>query len=322
MADGFDTLLTLLPEELRRGLSRLPTDVKAQVQELRLRAGQAVCVGIRGREHYVTADGAFTDYAGGALHCTTVWLRQTVDRACEQSVYAHQEELRHGFLPAPVGCRIGVAGTAVLEQGRIVSYRNVTSLCLRVAREHYGCAYELAERLCGDGIHGALIGGEPSSGKTSLLRDLLREFAGRRISAVAVDERGELTGGTPINCDVLRGTPKAQGITQAIRCLAPRVIVFDELGNTEELQAVHGALTCGVPVVASVHCRRPQELLRREGMTEALRSGAFAYMVQLRGCACPGEIADVIRTEEWLSEAVWNTADPDGGDRLGHYSGA
>ena len=321
MTNGFDTLLTLLPEEPRRLLGHLPPNVKAQVQELRLRAGQAVCVSIRGSEYYVTADGSFTDHAGGALHCTVAWLRQTVDRACEQSVYAHQEELRHGFLPAPEGCRIGVAGTAVVEKGRIVSYRNITSLCLRVAREHCGCAHDLAEQLCKNGIQGALICGEPSSGKTSLLRDLLRDFAARRIAAVAVDERGELTGGGLLGCDILRGAPKAQGIIQAIRCLSPRVIVFDELGDTAELQAVHSALTCGVPVVASVHCRHPEDLLRREGMAEALRSGAFAYLVQLQGFESPGQIADVIRTEEWLREAARNTADPNGGDWLGHHSG-
>lgn len=308
MTNEFDTLLLLLPEELRKGLSRLPQAVKQQVHELRLRSGQAVTVSIGGTERYVAADGMLTEFAGGALHCTAAWLRMIVDRACEQSVYAHQEELRQGYLPAPSGCRIGVAGTAVVEHGRIISYRQITSLCLRIAREHRGCAHELAQRLCEDGVSGALICGEPSSGKTSLLRDLIREFSIGGISVAVIDERGELTGGCPLPCDVLRGAPKAAGIEQALRCLAPRVIVFDELGGADEVQALHTALACGVPVVASAHARQLHSLLYRRGMTEALRSGAFSWLVQLRGVTKPGEVSRAVRTEDWLRERTRDAA--------------
>ena len=306
--DGFEALTALMPEELRRILGRLPSAVCDEVQEIRLRAGQAVALGIRGTERYVTAGGVATVEAEAAFCCESRWLRQVVDNACEQSVYAHQEELKHGFLPAPRGCRIGIAGTAVVENGSIVGYRHITSLCMRVARDHRGCAAELASRLCADGVAGALVCGEPSSGKTSLLRDLLCEFSSRRLSVAVVDERGELTGnGVPTGCDSLRGAPKACGIGQAIRCLSPRVVVFDELGGTEEIRAVTQALYCGVPVVASVHCRHPRELLYREGLAQALRGAVFPYVVQLRGAIRPGEIIAVRRVEEWLDEIVGNS---------------
>lgn len=315
MTDGWNTITAVLPEEVRRLLRCLPPDVRDCVQELRLRAGQAVSISVGGVERFVTADGRLTEAAGGALHCTAAWLRLIVDRVCEQSLYAHQEELRQGFLPAPAGCRIGIAGTAVVENGCITGYRNITSLCFRVAREHRGCASALAERLCENGVCGALICGEPSSGKTSLLRDLLREFAARRLSCTVVDERGELTGGGVYGCDILRGSPKAAGVGQAVRCLAPRVIVFDELGGQEEIRAVCDALACGVPVVASAHCRTPQDLLHRDGMRSVLQSGAFTYVVQLEGRTAPGTVARLLRTEEWMREAVGDVAATDRGHR-------
>ena len=304
MTDGWNAITAVLPEEMRRLLRHLPPDVRDSVQELRLRAGQAVSISVGGAERFVTADGRLTEAAGGALYCTAAWLRLIVDRVCEQSLYAHQEELRQGFLPAPAGCRIGIAGTAVVENGRITGYRDITSLCLRVAREHRGCAAALAERLCENGVCGALICGEPSSGKTSVLRDLLREFAARRLSCAVVDERGELTGGGIYGCDILRGAPKAAGVGQAVRCLAPRVIVFDELGGQEEIEAVCDALSCGVPIVASAHCRTAQELLHRDGMQRVLQSGAFTYLVQLEGRTAPGTVARLLRTEDWLREIV------------------
>ncbi len=311
MTGAWDEVIRWLPDEVGRALHKLSPPVRDAVHEIRLRAGQAVTVSSGGQEWYLTRDGGTTAAAGGAVHCTAAGLRAVVDRACEQSLYAHENELRQGFLPAPRGCRIGIAGTAVMERGVVKAYRDITALCVRIAREHRGCAASLAAQLCdGGGVHGALICGEPSSGKTALLRDLLHEFAVRRISAAVIDERGELTGdGAVRGCDVLRGTPKAEGILQAIRCLSPRVVVFDELGTAAECEAIRAALTCGVPVIASAHCRAPTELLRRDGIPALLYSGAFEYLVQLRGAAAAGEIAAVLRVEEWVHEMAGSAAD-------------
>ena len=91
-------------------------------------------------------------------------------------------------------------------------------------------------------LYSTLICGEPASGKTSLLRDLARGLSSgdygeiRRVAVV--DERGELSGAGELPlCDVLRGCPKAEGIQQAVRCLSPEVVLFDELGSREETQA-------------------------------------------------------------------------------------
>lgn len=316
----WDRVLALLPDEVRRSIGRMPPEMTGQVQELRLRVGQAVSVGMRGRERYITADGRLTDAAGGAIHCRAEWIRQVVDRVCDQSLYAHQEELRCGFLPSPSGCRIGIAGTAITEAGRIVGYRDITSLCIRIAREHRGCAAELAQTLCANGMRGALICGEPSCGKTTLLRDLVREFVSRRLSVAVVDERGELAP-SATGCDILRGAPKSQGIEQSIRCLSPQVVVFDELGAAE-MEEVRRAAVCGVPIVASAHCRHPHEVLLRDGMRQLLDGGVFPYLVLLYGRDRPGEVKRVIRTEEWLYEMDRDAALAGGGNGTRNICGA
>lgn len=142
----------------------------------------------------------------------------------------------------------------MVEDGAVVSVRTLTSLCIRVARSHNGCADELKRLLDRDGLRGMLICGEPSSGKSSLLRDLARQLAddGRRVAVV--DERGELSGHLPLpRCDVLKGYPKPEGIQQAVRCLAPDVVIFDELGTGEETDAVCAGLNAGVTAIASAH---------------------------------------------------------------------
>ncbi len=293
--NGWSALLSWLPIPLVSVLQRIPC--ADHIHEVRLYAGRAVAVGIGSGLQYVAEDGSLST-APTAWRCEDGWIREIVDRACQQSVYAYGDALRCGFLPAPVGCRIGIAGTAVTEQGVITGYRRITSLCIRIARDHCGCAASLADLICSDGIHSMLLCGKPSSGKTTVLRDLVREFSARGQAVTVVDERGELTdGGVPYGCDVLRGTPKAAGILQAIRTLSPRAVVFDELGGVDELAAVKQALVCGVPVVASIHSASLEELRFRDALYPALR--AFTYLIQLRGCDRPGEIAAAVRTEDW-----------------------
>ncbi|MBQ9860938.1 MAG: hypothetical protein IJO75_01625 [Clostridia bacterium] len=304
--NGYITAVSLLPKELQVPLLLLDKTVGSRVQEIRLRSGQAVSLGFGGEEWFVTAAGKTTGQRACGIVCSEALLRQTADRLLEYSVYAHWEELRRGFVTAG-GCRVGIAGTAVLDSGAVAGYRAISALCIRVRREHDGCAERLMPFLCDDGVHSALICSEPAGGKTSVLRDLATQLAQRRLPITVIDERGELSGGRSLlGCDVLCYTPKAAGIEQAVRCLAPRAVLLDELGDADELSAVYDGFLRGVPTVATVHARSFEELYRRDGLRDVLERGVFEYLIQLHGRQAPGEIAQVLRTEEWLRENVRN----------------
>lgn len=299
---GYVTAASMLPHELQVPLLALSETVGGRVQEIRLRSGQAVSLGFGGEEWFITAAGEVTAQRACGVVCSEALLRQTADRLLEYSVYAHREELRRGFVTAS-GCRVGIAGTAVLESGVVTGYRAINALCIRVKREHDGCAEGLMSFLCDDDVHSALICSEPAGGKTSLLRDLAIQLAYRRLPITVIDERGELSGGRPlVGCDVLCYTPKGVGVEQAVRCLAPRAVLLDELGDADELSAVYDGFLRGVPTIATVHARSWEELYRRDGMRDMLERGVFEYLIQLHGRQAPGEIAQVLRTEEWLHE--------------------
>lgn len=301
---GYTAAVSLLPYELQAPLLALDATVGGRVQEIRLRSGQAVSLGFCGEEWFVTVSGEVTARRACGIVCSEALLRQTADRLLEYSVYAHWEELRRGFVTAS-GCRVGIAGTAVLDGGTLAAYRAINALCIRVKRDHDGCAESLMPFLCDDDIHSALICSEPAGGKTSVLRDLAVQLAHRRLPVTVIDERGELSGGRPlVGCDVLCYTPKAAGIEQAVRCLAPRVVLLDELGDADELSAVYDSFLRGVPTIATVHARSWEELYRRDRLRDMLERGVFEYLIQLHGRQAPGEIARVLRTGEWLRESV------------------
>ena len=97
-------------------------------------------------------------------------------RFCGYAVYSHIDELKHGFVSVGRKFRVGVSGTAVIENGKFQTIRDITSMTIRIPRAVHGCANSLY-RLGVNPKHGVLLAGAPSSGKTTMLRDLARMLA-------------------------------------------------------------------------------------------------------------------------------------------------
>lgn len=306
---GFEKAIGYLPKELQEVLSKLPTQVKDRVQEIRIRLHAPLMISASDGEWMITKQGTTTQSAENTVCCGPAMLEDCFLTLCEYSVHTHQQELRAGFVTTPNGCRAGIAGTAVVENGMVQSMRNITSICLRVSRSHEGCASALASSLFdGSRLYSALLCGEPSSGKSSLLRDLARQLStgsrGKRFRTAVVDERGELSGDGSLGyCDVLKHCPKAAGIQRAVRCLAPDVVIFDEMGTASEVEAVLEGLNTGVAAIASAHCRDKESLLRRPALVSALASGAFDRVVFLEGRRYPGTIAKIMEAGDVFDQS-------------------
>ena len=259
------SLVWYMSPVLEQTLKQIPLIYWESVQEIRLRVGMPL-----------TFSSAYDNVPFG----DTVTAQQVWDcfwRFCGQAVHTHQEELRQGFITTRDGIRVGVAGTAVLSGDTINTYRDITSLCIRVPRVVTGCANGLLPYVETDvGLCGILLCGAPACGKTTMLRDLAQTLSVRHRIAV-VDERRELSLGTLTACDVLIGCPKRVGILQAVRTLAPDIVIADEIGDAAEWQAVAHSVYSGVPVIASVHASCTRELTAREEIMRMLKCGGFKY---------------------------------------------
>ena len=284
--DEYYSVIQFLPEPLRTELKAMPPERAARVQEIRLRAGQAV---------QFTVDGAWQPaqqllpVAQTALAIGPRMLRSCFAALCRDSAYAYEDELKQGYFTLPGGSRVGVAGVC-----GPAGFADITSLNLRVARQ-VPCVLPSQLRRTLDALNGGiLVVGTPGSGKTTFLRSIIRYLdTARRIFCVA-DERGELlTAGHTVHCDVYTRCTKAQAIQMALRCMNPQVIVCDELGTQADLQAVEAGLACGVVFVASVHCDTLEALNRKPPTARLLAMGAFETLVLLDGRVNPGHAVKV-----------------------------
>ncbi len=312
---SWDGLKRYFPAQWLAALMRLPPAEADAVQEIRLRVNAPIMLSTPLCERFLCASSASALQQKDTLVCRREQLDTCFLRFCDDSVYAHEAELCRGFLCVPGGIRVGVAGTAVVEGDAVRSVRQITSLCVRLPRAHRGCASLLMPLLMSpDGVQSALLVGEPSSGKTTLLRDVAATLAARGKRVAVVDERGEISGvdGLAV-CDVLRGYPKATGIMQAVRCLAPQVVIFDELGDEREQAAVAACAHAGVAVIASLHGSSAPALQNKPAVRRLIEQGTFSQWVFLQGRYAPGVWRECLMPEVVADEVVWHRADYRGG---------
>lgn len=293
--DEYYRAVQMLPSWLARPLAMLSLQTAQRVQELRLRAGHSITLTVSGRQFPIETLPECPPALRG-VKLDTLQIEEVFHALCGGSVHTHQTELSQGFLTAPGGCRVGVAGRFADRDGCLV-LQQVTALNLRVAREISSTFPEKLHEILNTHFTGMIVSGEPGSGKTTFLRQIASELGKTGRETVVLDERRELFpsefGHHPPAVDVLSGVPKEKSIQMALRTLSPQVILLDELGGMEEVGALEQGFFSGVDFIASIHASGLEDALRRPQICRLRQKEMLRVLVQLHGRDAPGQIEEV-----------------------------
>ena len=279
----FEQAAAVLPPELRQQALALPAQERERAEELRLRCGWPMAA--------VFPEG---EVPLGGRKIVPQDLELLLEIASRASVHAVLSQLREGYLTIEGGHRLGLCGTAVLENGQMRNLRSLSSVSIRIARQHPGAALPLLSGLMEGGRRcSTLIAAPPGMGKTTLLRDLVRCISdGDGTPPLRVglaDERGEvaaLYGGVPQlrvgrRTDVIEGCPKAQGAMLLLRAMNPQVLAMDEITAPEDVAALLTAAGCGAVLLATAH-GEGDELTRRPLYRTMLEERIFQRVVSIQ----------------------------------------
>ncbi|MDO5424470.1 MAG: stage III sporulation protein AA [Eubacteriales bacterium] len=289
-----DEFLKIFSGGLRGILKKIPVDFET-IQEIRLRAGKPMLLVCDGREFFVTDEGKLTKEEQDGHCIRKEELLETMEYIGNYSLYAYEEELKQGFLTVKGGHRVGVAGKIVMDGNRIQSMKYISFLNVRLAHQKMGCADPVMPYLFRDGrVCDTLIISPPRCGKTTLLRDLIRQISngspysqGQTVGVV--DERSEIGGayqGIPqndlgIRTDVLDCCPKAAGMLMLLRSMSPSVIAVDELGDYNDIHAIESVMNCGCRLLATVHGSSIEDIKRKPLLQKLVNERFFERYILL-----------------------------------------
>ncbi len=301
----FYEILSCLPTELQDILSLIDSNAVKKLTEIRIRRNKSLCVVAKNTTYFVNAEGALSSY----LTSDTVIVNETLFEnsffsLCDYSLYNNMEDIVKGYITLKSGARVGVTGTGIKQNNSVVSVKDVSSLNIRIPNQVKNCSLQLLNFLYVNSFPSIVIAGMPNSGKTTLIRDMVRNLAGgfndkyRKICII--DERNEICGKYNNNfcmdigetTDVITAYPKDKGIELATRTMSPDMIVCDEISTLDEVKSITYGFSAGIKFVLSVHCENLTDLTNKQIVRELLKTNEFSYFVLLNEHTYNYEIID------------------------------
>lgn len=315
-----DELLKIFSLKLRTVFGKLNIDY-GRLQEIRLRINAPLLIIYNNKEAFISEDAAIVYEPAKAIMITKNEIRETMEYISNYSLYAFEDEIKQGFITVTGGHRIGIAGKTIIENDLIKSMKHISFINVRLAHQVKGCADPVLPYVVNKqqkDIYHTLIISPPRCGKTTLLRDLIRQLsdgncllAGRSVGVV--DERSEIAAcymGVPqnelgIRTDILDCCPKAKGMMMLIRSMSPQVIAVDEIGSKEELEAIDYVIGCGAKLIATVHGSSIEDIKNKPILCELVKKKLFERYIILSNISGVGSLEDIYDADGKLLFHAW-----------------
>ena len=160
-------ILEYFPEKIEKALVLDINENFEKLEEIRLRALRPIILKLRDDEKIIK------------YNPSTEEILNTLARICENSIYSYQNEITNGFVTIKGGHRVGISGSCVVENGKIININYVYSLNFRIAREIIGSSQNILKEILDlelNSIYNTLIVSPPGIRKNNNFKGFNKIF--------------------------------------------------------------------------------------------------------------------------------------------------
>lgn len=309
-------VIDYISKDLRDPLIKIPNIYKKDIEEIRIRVNTPINILLNNKDYFVKRDGNLSFNPKEGILVNRDHINKTFQLITNYSLYSLEDEIKNGFITLKGGHRVGFSGKVIFGNKGIEGVKDISSLNFRIGREKIGISNDIIHHLFNskEYFQNTLIISPPQCGKTTLLRDIIRNLSngieeiglkGYKIGLV--DERSEIAGvynGTPqktvgIRTDILDSCHKSLGIMMLIRSMSPEIIAVDEIGSNDDVMSIQEALRAGIKLIATIHGYSINDIENRSSMKELFKDKVFKRYIILDNSLGVGTIKEIIEGETY-----------------------
>lgn len=162
-----EMVLAYLPQMIRKKIESDCTEKLESIEEIRIRTNKPLMIKIEQNVEVL-------DYLVNQQE-----VFQIFEKICENSVYSYRRQICEGYITIKGGNRVGIVGSAVIENGQVININYISSLNFRIARQKIGCSNYIIKDIINfkeQNIYNTLIIAPPRKWKNNIIKRYNKKF--------------------------------------------------------------------------------------------------------------------------------------------------